>query len=59
MMFDVAATVTNYISLSLRSLTKDFFIIHGTADTKNVLCTLKDHHKSLNISTKHKKTKTI
>ena len=37
LLLDFAATAINYVSLSLWSLSKDFFTIQGTADSWYVL----------------------
>ena len=57
---DFAATAINCVSLNLWSLTKDFFTIHETRGSWNVL--LYERQRSrvrLNTSPKYRKTKTI
>ena len=58
LLLDFAATAMNYISLSLRSLSKDLFTIREL-QVLYMYYTMNDHHIRLNTCSKHKKKGTI
>ena len=49
LLLDSATTAINYDSLSLCSISKVFFTIHGTADSCNVICYERPPHQIENI----------